>query len=85
MKTLGKETYINRRKSQLVKMLMKASGKKPREMAEALGCSLAYFNNKLFRNSFKFEDLVLLANEAGYELVFRKKQDNTQIDLYLEL
>ena len=49
-------------KSTLVREMIKLGKRNRRDVAEILGISFAYFNNKLFRKSFSFEDIVTIAD-----------------------
>ena len=61
--------FGDRKKSLFVATLRYVNGKSTREFSEALGISESYFNNKMFRNSWSFEDLVTLAGHCGYAFV----------------
>ena len=50
----------------MVKWLMKRSGVGLDTIADYLGCSVSYLNTKLARDSFSFEDLILVAYACGY-------------------
>ena len=55
------EIWENRRKSNLVKWLMVRSNLSMDEMAEYLGCSKQYLNNKFSRDCFSVEDTIIAA------------------------
>ena len=59
------ERWKIRKKSLLVKSLLKVSSNDPDELPKYLHTSKSYFNTKLARNSFSFEDLVIAAYFAG--------------------
>ena len=63
------DTWKNRPKANMVKWMMKQSGTSLEEIAAHLGCSVSYLNNKLTRESFSFEDLLLAAYACGYTFV----------------
>ena len=65
-----KDTYLNRKKSYTIKWLMKQDNMPSEVAAEALGVNLSYFNNKLNRNAFSFEDIIRMAYAAEYEVQF---------------
>ena len=81
------ETWSDRPKANMVKWLMKRSGTSLDTVAEYLGCTVNYLNNKLTRDSFSFEDLILVAYACGYTftLVNNEKADETdsfRVDLF---
>lgn len=53
---------------------MKAAQITGKEAGEIIGCSTQYFENKKNRNSFSFEDLVLLSEACGYSICFMDKK-----------
>lgn len=59
-------TWKGRPKANLVKWLMQRSGASLDTVAAYLGCSVNYLNNKLSRDSFSFDDLILVAYACGY-------------------
>lgn len=65
------KNWESRPKSNLVKWLMQYGNVTYDEAAIVLNISKSYFNNKLHRNSFSFEDIVAIAQVCGYELTFR--------------
>lgn len=72
------DTWKTRGKSNLVKWLMQKSGITTEQMAGYLGFSVAYFNNKLHRNSFYFEELVIAAYVSGYSFVLTSDDGEEQ-------
>ena len=60
------KTWTKRRKSNLVKWMMKDTGTSLDTVAEYLGCSKQYLNNKLNRDSFSFDDLVIVAYACDF-------------------
>lgn len=63
-KIFGKDSptsgiFYDRNNSAIIKYFMKCSGMPTGPMANYLGCSTSYFNNKLARNSFSIEDLMV--------------------------
>ena len=81
------ETWSDRPKANMVKWLMKRSGTSLDTVAEYLGCTVNYLNNKLTRDSFSFEDLILVAYACGYTftLVNNEKVDEAdsfRVDLF---
>lgn len=65
------EYWKNRPKSYLVKWLIEQGKTDVNDMARYLGCSKQYFDNKLNRNSFSFEDILLIAYANGYGIIFK--------------
>lgn len=58
---LVNEIWDKRRKSNLVKWLMAKANVSMDEMAEYLGCSKQYLNNKFSRDCFSMEDTITAA------------------------
>ena len=63
------ETWKDRPKANMVKWMMQRSGMTPKALAKYFGYSENYFNNKLTRDSFSFDDLVIIAYACGYSFV----------------
>ena len=63
------DTWKNRPKANMVKWMMKQSETSLEDVAAYLDCSVSYLNNKLTRESFSFEDLLLAAYACGYTFV----------------
>ena len=80
-------TWEKRPKSNIVKWLMDKSGRSINEIAECLGCTASYLNNKLHRDSFSLDDLIIVAYVCGYALTFTsnnpddKERSTYQIDV----
>lgn len=80
-------TWENRPKSNMVKWLMEKSGRSLEDIAEGLGCSITYLNNKLHRDSFSLDDMIIVAYVCGYALTFTsnnpddKDRSTFQIDV----
>ena len=64
-------TYNDRPRSDIVISLLKASGISRKEAAMFLGTTITYFNNKILRNSFSFDDIVRIAYLCGYIVTFK--------------
>ena len=81
------DTWKNRPKANMVKWMMRQSGTSLDEVAGHLGCSVSYLNNKLTRESFSFEDLLLAAYACGYTFVLVNNneeingEDSFRVDL----
>ena len=70
------ETWKNRPKANIVKWLMNKSGTSLDTVAEYLGCSRQYLNNKLSRDSFSFDDLVIVAFACGYSFTLTSNDED---------
>lgn len=81
------KTWENRPKANMVKWLMDKSGVSLDTLASYLGCSRQYLNNKLTRDSFSFDDLVIAAYACGFTFTLTSnevkdgKQDVYRVDL----
>ena len=65
--TLDDGVYKNRKKSALVKWLFNHSYfASYSELSSIMELSLPYFHNKLNRNSFSFEDILLISELCGF-------------------
>ena len=69
------DTWKTRPKANMIKWLMKQSGTSLESVAEHLGCSVSYLNNKLNRDSFSLDDLILAAYACGYSFVLVKNDE----------
>ena len=80
-------TWENRPKSNIVKWLMDKSGRTLDEVAMGLGCTTTYLNNKLHRDSFSMDDMIIVAYVCGYGVTFTsnnpedKERSTYQIDV----
>ncbi len=63
------DTWKARPKANMVKWMMKQAGVSLEMIAEHLGCTVSYLNTKLARDSFSFEDLIVVAYACGYTFV----------------
>ena len=63
------DTWKGRPKANIVKWLMARSGTGLETVASYLGCTVNDLNNKLTRDSFSFDDLILVAYACGYTFV----------------
>ena len=63
------DTWKTRPKANMVKWMMKQSGVGLETIAAHLGCQVNYLNTKLARDSFSFEDLIIVAYACGYTFV----------------
>ena len=63
-------------KRDLIKWVMKKESVSAKEACDLMGTSsVEYFSNKLYRDSFSFEDIVWLFSNLGYHTVFVKDND----------
>ena len=60
--------FYDRNNSAIIKYFMKCSGMPTETMAKYLGCSSTYFHNKLARNSFNIEDLMVASYACDVDL-----------------
>lgn len=58
-------TYKNRRRSNLIKWLMREGGLTVQETADRIGTTKEYLNNKLVRDSFSIEDILRVSKAAN--------------------
>ena len=63
------DTWKARPKANMVKWMMKQAGVSLETIAEHLGCTVSYLNTKLARDSFSFEDLIVIAYACGYTFI----------------
>lgn len=70
--------WKDRPKSNIIKWFMETSGRTSEEVSNGLDCNDAYFNNKLYRDSFSLEDILIAAYICGYAVTFTSI--NTDID-----
>ena len=81
------ETWEDRPKSNIVKWMMEKSGRTLADIAEGLNCTTSYLNNKLHRDSFSLDDLIIVAYICGYTMTFTsnnpdaKERSTFQIDV----
>ena len=68
------EKWKDRSNSNIVDFLVKTAQITGKEAGEIIGCSKQYFENKKNRNSFSFEDLVILSEACGYSICFIDKE-----------
>lgn len=72
------ETWKDRPKANMVKWLMQHSDTSLETVAAYLGCSTNYLNNKLTRDSFSFDDLILVAYACGYTFVLTDNNEEVK-------
>ena len=66
---------------------MSKSSKTTSDIATGLGCSKAYLNNKLHRNSFSLDDIIKVAYICGYSLTFtsNRPEENEHKSFQIDL
>lgn len=73
------ETWKNRPKANIVKWLMQRSNTTLDAIAQYLNCSAHYLNTKLSRDSFSFDDLIVIAYACGFTFVLtNNKNESTE-------
>ena len=78
---LTDERWINRKKSNLVKWFLLNSETSVETLCEGLGYTKAYFNNKITRDSFSFEDLVAIAYLCGFKFAISSWDENLKREI----
>lgn len=73
--------WADRPKSNLVNWLSKNSNVNRKELAVLLNVSDAYFENKMTRNSFSLEDILLAADLCNFSLALVSKKDRSVHEL----
>ena len=64
------------------KVVYEKAGLSSKEMACYFGCSKEYLSNKLHRDSFSIDDLIIAAFASDYVITFIKKDENeAQIEI----
>lgn len=76
------ERWANRKKSNLVEALRKEAGLDKKDVVGYLGVTKPYLENKLHRDSFSFEDIIIVAYACGF--VLSMDNENYKISLALE-
>ena len=66
---ITKSSWETRKKSNLIKWLLEKSDVDLENVASHLGYTTTYLNNKLFRNSFSFENILKVAELCGFTLI----------------
>lgn len=73
--------WVDRPKSNLVNWLLKNSNAERKELAMLLGINRAAFDNKMTRNSFSVEDILLIADACGFSIAVVSKTDRSVHEL----
>ena len=71
-------TWEKRKKTNLIKWMMIKSNITVDKLAEFLGCSKQYLNNKFNRDSFSIDDLVIVADACNYTIAFLENDGSNQ-------
>lgn len=71
-------TWEDRPKANMVKWLMSKGRVSLDTIAEYLGCSRQYLNNKLTRDSFSFDDLVIVAYACGFSFTLTSNSEDQE-------
>lgn len=74
MKSINLDTWKNRPLSWFVKGLSIKTKHTIKDFSNCLGISVGYMNNKLARNSFSVEDMLLILDYCGYEIEIKEKK-----------
>lgn len=75
------EIWNEKPKSRLVRYLMGKEKLLSETVSRLLGTTKSYFDNKLHRNSFSLEDILLIAKYCGYDMYLESPTDKILIDL----
>lgn len=75
-------TWEKRPKANIVKWLMGRSGKSTEDIAKCLGCTPSYLNNKLYRDSFSVDDMVVIAYVCGHTITFINNVSKEERSMY---
>lgn len=70
--------WHDRPKTKILKWLMEQSGVGVDLLAEYLGCSKQYLNNKMTRDSFSVDDLIIAAYACGYEFTLTSNTEDKE-------
>lgn len=73
--------WVDRPKSNLVNWLLKNSNAKREELAMLLGITRVAFDNKMTRNSFSVEDILLIADVCNFSIAAVSKTDRSVHEL----
>lgn len=72
------ETWEKRKKTNLIKWMMMKSDVSVDRLAEFLGCSKQYLNNKFNRDSFSIDDLVIAAYACNFTITLLENAGNSK-------
>lgn len=73
--------WVDRPKSNLVNWLLKNSNVKRQDLMVLLNVSRPYFENKMSRNCFSLEDILLAADLCDFSLALVSKKDRSVHEL----
>ena len=77
-------TWENRKKTNLIKWMMLKSNVNVDALAEYLGCTKQYLNNKFNRDSFSIEDLIIAAYACNFTLALLENEGKCKCRVKLE-
>ena len=72
------DTWEKRKKTNLIKWMMMKSDVSVDRLAEFLGCSKQYLNNKFNRDSFSIDDLVIAAYACNFTITLLENEGNSK-------
>ena len=78
------ERWAERKKSAFVKWLISYSDVSRDTICEGLNISMPYFNNKITRNSFSFEDLIAIAYMCGFKFSLESLSGESKVEISLK-
>ena len=81
---LSGERWAERKKSSFVKWLISYSDVSKDAICEVLNISMPYFNNKITRNSFSFEDLITIAYMCGFKFSLESLSGESKVEIGLK-
>lgn len=73
--------WLDRPKSNLINWLLKNSNVKRQDLMVLLNVSRPYFENKMSRNCFSLEDILLAADLCNFSLALVSKKDRSVHEL----
>lgn len=73
--------WVDRPKSNLINWLLKNSNAKRQDLMVLLNVSRPYFENKMSRNCFSLEDILLAADLCNFSLALVSKKDRSVHEL----
>lgn len=73
--------WLDRPKSNLINWLLKNSNVKRQDLMVLLNVSRPYFENKMSRNCFSLEDILLIADVCNFSIAVVSKKDHSVHEL----
>ncbi len=77
--------WEDRQRSNIVKSLMEGTDLSLQDVADCLGKDVPYVNNKLFRNTFSIDEIIIIAYICGYTLTFTSNNPDEKEHKVLQL